>query len=293
MILQSYQRKSIMTRKDHSGEKYSRLLILCDAPNRGKHRYVYTQCECGTDGETSLTSLRSGSATSCGCYLKEISGQREDVIGEVYGRLTIIGDATTHTKHRRVVVRCACGTEKECFLTVLRGGDAVSCGCYHYESLSTHGETSTPLYRTWSNMKSRCYDVNAKYYPEYGGRGITVCAAWREDFMTFKNWAIQNGFMQGLTLDRTNNMGQYNPTNCRWASRTTQQRNRRPQKGSSSQYIGVSYNTKIHKWAASIKHSGKSYNLGQYPQEIDAAIARDRYIRAQGLTDFTMNNVLP
>jgi len=281
-----------MRRKCHIGEKYSRLLVVGDAPNRGKHRYVFTRCECGTEGESSLTSLHSGSATSCGCYQKEMASDKADVVGEIYDRLTIIGDSLSPTRHRRVLVRCECGTEKECYLTVLRVGDAVSCGCYHQEAISTHGDSNTPLYRTWSNMKSRCYDPNAKYYPEYGGRGIEVCTVWQQDFTVFKDWAGESGFVQGLTLDRKNNMGHYNPTNCRWASRTTQQRNRRSQKQSSSQFIGVSFVKNSQKWLASIKHSGKSHSIGYFPTELEAAIARDQYIGSNNLTDFTLNGVL-
>lgn len=217
---------------------------------------------------------------------------RKDVVGEVYGRLVIIGDAPTSGKHRRVYVRCECGVEKECFLTVLRGGDAVSCGCYRETRDVTHGLTKTPLYRTWSNMKSRCYDPNAKYFSEYGGRGIKVCPQWKDDFEAFHAWAI-TGYKTGLTLDRANNMADYSPKNCRWVNRTTQQRNRRAQKGSSSQYVGVAFIQRSKKWGASIKHGGKSHNLGSYPTELEAAIARDRYIINNNLTGFTMNEVLP
>ena len=218
----------------------------------------------------------------------------KNVIGEVYGQLEIVGDVPRIPgKQRRVVVRCSCGTTKEMFLTVLRSGDAVSCGCYQKQQATSHGQSKgNPLYRVWSNMKSRCNDPNAKYFPEYGGRGIKVCPEWETSFETFQSWATTHGYTPDLTLDREQNDQGYGPDNCRWVGRTSQQRNRRSQKGSTSQYIGVSFITRENKWMASIKVNGKSLNLGLYSTEIDAAKARDSYILDNHLTDFTMNGVL-
>ena len=218
--------------------------------------------------------------------------QPKNVIGEKYGRLTVIADAPIKGKARRVVTQCQCGTEKEMFLTVLRSGDALSCGCYHKEVVSTHGQSQgSSLYRVWVNMKSRCNDPNAKYYPDYGGRGIKVCPEW-ESFEVFQAWASTSGYREGLTLDRQNNSSGYQPDNCRWVGRTSQQRNRRGQKGSSSQYIGVSFIQRNQIWQAGIKVDGKSINIGSFSTELEAAIARDQYIVDNNLTDFTMNKVL-
>lgn len=217
----------------------------------------------------------------------------KNVIGERYEYLEIIRDAPKTGAHRRVVVRCVCGVEKEVGLSSLRVGDAKSCGCKRIEAISTHGQSkNNPLYRTWSNMKSRCNDPKAKYFSEYGGRGIKVCQEWCDSFEAFHEWAIKSGYQPVLTLDREKNDQGYNPDNCRWVSRTTQQRNRRSQKGSSSQYIGVSFTQCNRRWVAGIKIEGKSINLGTYPTELEAAIARDQYIVENKLTDFTMNGVL-
>ena len=283
-----------MSKKDHTGEIYGRLTIKAEAPNRGKHRYMHTECSCGTLKETSLTSLLSGTSVSCGCYRNEVSQEREDVIGQTFGQLTIVADDTNKGKGRRVIVECSCGTKKSIFLTVLRSGDAISCGCYHLKLVTTHGQSKNknPLYYAWVNMRSRCTDPNAKYYPEYGGRGITICSEWQESFEHFQIWAISNGYAQGLTLDRADNSKSYCPDNCRWVNRTAQQRNRRSQKGSSSQFVGVSFVTKHQKWLSSLKINGKSINLGLFTEEQDAAVKRDQYIVDNALQNFTMNGVL-
>ena len=96
--------------------------------------------------------------------------------------------------------------------------------------LEFHGLTGTPLHLRWGAMKNRCYSKKSPKYKDYGARGITVCKQWRESFICFHDWAIANGYKAGLSLDRKHNDKNYCPSNCRWVSRTKQQRNTRVSK---------------------------------------------------------------
>lgn len=90
-----------------------------------------------------------------------------------------------------------------------------------------HNKTHTNLYHIWSSMKQRCYNIRSREYKYYGARGVTICDEWLEDFMNFYNWAMDNGYREGLSIDRINNSNSYSPDNCRWTDKATQNRNRR------------------------------------------------------------------
>lgn len=93
-----------------------------------------------------------------------------------------------------------------------------------------HGLRHTRQYRIWLMMKNRCFNKRCDRYNDYGGRGITVCDEWRNDFKAFYDWAMSNGYSDELTIDRINNDGNYEPTNCRWITVKQQNRNSRHNK---------------------------------------------------------------
>jgi len=158
-----------------------------------------------------------------------------DVTGKKFGLLTAI-KVVTRDKfgHLSWLCQCDCGKTKSVSVDSLTRGLTTSCGCFRKNCLSgraTHGETSnnrvTTEYRSWSSMKARCYNENNKKFPDYGGRGITVCKRWLN---SFENFLEDMGRKPTIyhTIDRfPDNDGNYEPTNCRWATDAQQNRNRR------------------------------------------------------------------
>lgn len=178
----------------------------------------------------------------------------KDITGMRYGRLLVLGRGEDYIqpsgRHRtRWLCQCDCGRVLYILGDNLRGGKSNSCGCLRNEGLSdrqkTHGESKTKLYRVWSAMKRRCYNKHSAYYCDYGGRGIRVCNEWKDSYESFRDWALYNGYGEGLTIDRVNVDGDYSPLNCRWVNHTVQANNRRNNKLFT--YNGETHN--IAEWA--------------------------------------------
>jgi len=169
-------------------------------------------------------------ADICKCHKEKYKPPikyNDSYIGKIYGRYTIIG----YDEKRYFVCQCECGTIKSVVPKNLTSGAVKSCGCFAKE-ISEKSIASSPLYSTWSGMKSRCYNENSSSYADYGGRGINICDEWLNDFKIFESWAIENGYRPncGLTLDRISVNKGYSPDNCRYASVFVQCVNQRPRK---------------------------------------------------------------
>ena len=95
---------------------------------------------------------------------------------------------------------------------------------------TTHGQKNTRLYNIWRGMKIRCLNENFRFFKHYGGRGITICDEWMNSFENFRDWALATGYSDELSIDRIDNDGNYEPDNCRWATQSEQNANRRPYK---------------------------------------------------------------
>ncbi len=144
-----------------------------------------------------------------------------------------------------------------------------------------HGGSRTRLYRIWVGMKSRCYGPHNTGRQHYGDSGVTVCDEWRQSFAAFRDWAIANGYADGLWLDRRESSGPYEPNNCRWSTPLQQKRNIRKKKAAAtSQYKGVWFSTQAQKFQSRIRiGNGQIKYLGSFANERDAALAYDAAAR--------------
>ena len=166
----------------------------------------------------------------------------KDLVGQRFGRLVVLERSGTQCGSAMWLCKCDCGNMVVSNGHNLRRGVTKSCGCNKSEAtrkiVTTHGQSKTRLYRTWTGMKQRCSNPNRKAYKDYGGRGIVVCEEWNNSFEAFYDWAINSGYSDNLTIDRIDNDGSYCPENCRWVSRTEQANNK-----STNNYITVNGET--------------------------------------------------
>lgn len=151
--------------------------------------------------------------------------------GTRFNRYVVLKDLGMVDGYRKVLAKCSCGVIKTVHWSALKSGETKSCGCYQIEirgkSSITHNLTKHPLYKIWLAAKSRCTYPKNIGYKHYGGRGITFCKKWMNDFQSFYGWARSAKWERGLQLDRINNNKGYSPQNCRFVRRIDNLRNKR------------------------------------------------------------------
>lgn len=193
-------------------------------------------CDCGTIRSVVARNLSRRSSASCGCLSKSYANPI--VEGARFGRWTALKKVSPHAVDsepnqiiNKWLCQCDCGNKRLVASTNLRNNSSRSCGCLKSErtkeAKTIHGQKDTRLYRLWAGIKARCFNPNVKAWEHYGGRGISLCQEWANDFSVFAEWAKENGYKDNLTIERRNVDGGYCPENCLFITQKEQGYNKR------------------------------------------------------------------
>lgn len=273
--------------KDFLGKTIGNVTVIENPSNPSKFLF---QCKCGNIFYDEPSRIISGHKKSCGkCDSTNhpnynYKSIRNEFIGKTFNLLKVI-DFVKQGNQWLAKCECKCGKIKLVFPYQLKGGKVKSCGCIKTSSTPKNnkhsqskpknnmdGRTKNPLYGTWYQMIKRCENPNTIHYDRYGGRGIKVCEEWH-DFWKFVEWSDSvGGRPDGFTIDRIDNDGDYEPSNCRWADNHTQAKNK---------------NTCIN-----VTHNGETKTLSEWAKELglsDQAMY-NRYHRGWNENDIFLQN---
>jgi hypothetical protein len=237
---------------DISGEKYGLLTAIAHVESEGKDTKWKFKCDCGNVVIKHLGNVRNGHTKSCGC-LKHKKKDVVDLTGKRFGRLVVDSFDCYIDKGYKWNCTCDCGKATSVIHYSLIRGSTKSCGCLSSEKARDRNykgrDNYTYEYNSWRNMKSRCTNRNNIGYKDYGGRGITICDRWIDSFDNFLcDMGERPEPKEKYSIDRIDVNGNYEPSNCRWATINVQNHNRRIT--AESGYRGVFKNRD--KWFAKI-----------------------------------------
>ena len=202
---------------------------------KGRTQSPKYECKCLLCGKifvADIYSIKNRKNKNCGC-----EKMKYNLKGKRFGSLTAINPLCKNA-HGEMIWECLCDCGTICQKTsyALRHNDKISCPNCRNKKISEKNRKyiieNKRIKEAYVNMKTRCYNPKSLSYKTYGARGITVCDEWKKSYSAFQAWALSNGYSDDLTIDRINNDGNYEPSNCRWVSRTEQCNNR-----TSSRYL--------------------------------------------------------
>lgn len=178
--------------------------------------------------------------------------ERVNIIGKRFGNLVVLSYSHANGYTKYFLCQCDCGNQTVVAKNALTTGKQVSCGCLRKKRIADLNRLPNGYLRLgkiYRSMKERCYNTASNRYYRYGARGIKICDEWLSDINAFRKWAIDNGYKEGLSIDRIDNDGDYSPNNCRWIKPSEQWNN-------TSKTVLIEYN-------------GKSQTLTQWANELN------------------------
>ena len=228
--------------KKYIGKSINGLEILDVIPSEtGQTRYTKfkLKCTCGKEFVANKSNILSGITKSCGHlnndFIQKLNRNKlQDVYeGKEFGYLKVLYPIGSKVyRNMKFMCECtACGDTRVVDRQDLITGNIYHCGCltgtHIAKGISRHNGSYTTLYKKYSGMLNRCYNKNSHSYAAYGGRGIEVDPSWKECFENFRDWALSNGYKEGLSIERKDPDGNYCPDNCKWIPLEEQHYNKR------------------------------------------------------------------